>query len=288
LSDGLVKKLAIKDLSEQTGVAAGTIRMWEQRYGFPEPTRTAGGYRVYTEDDVVALKRVVAYRSRGLSVPAALEHARSLEGTTDRPSIFAALASGNAPVRPQKLRRQTLIALSRAIEEEAMARAAGPVVIGAFQAERNYRHVEHRYRRLARVADAVGVFASFAEVSHGGEDEPAEIPIGPSDALGHEWAVIVDAPGYAACLVGWETPKRGGDRIFEAVWTMDAPVVRRAVQVGATLAARTAPEWSERVLALLADRPLAVETPAPGLTALTNRMIGYLDATAGESGQASV
>ena len=63
-----MKKLAIKDLAEQTGVAAGTIRMWEQRYGFPEPSRTPAGYRIYTEQDVVALRRVVAYRSRGLSV----------------------------------------------------------------------------------------------------------------------------------------------------------------------------------------------------------------------------
>ena len=66
---------------------------------------------------------------------------------------------------------------------------------------------------------------------------------------------------------------------------MDAPVVRRAAQVGAAIAARSAPEWSERLLAILADRPLAVEAPAPGLTALTNRMIGYLDATAAESGR---
>jgi DICT domain-containing protein len=282
-----LKKLAIKDLAEQTGVAAGTIRMWEQRYGFPEPSRTAAGYRIYTEQDVVALRRVVAYRNRGLSVPAALERARSLEGPTDRPSIFAALASGEHPVRPQRLRRPTLIALSRAIEEEAMARAAGPVVIAAFQAEANYRAVEHRYRRLAHIADAVGVFATFDEPSVGSDDEPAEIPIQASDALGHEWAVIVDAPGYAACLVGWETPRRNGDRVFEAVWTMDATVVRRAAQVGAALAARNAPVWSERLLAVLADRPLAVEAPAPGLTALTNRMIGYLDATAAESGRSS-
>jgi len=282
-----MKKLAIKDLAEQTGVAAGTIRMWEQRYGFPEPARTAAGYRVYTEQDVVALRRVVAYRSRGLSVPAALERARSLEGATDRPSIFAALASGDSPVRPQKLHRSTLIALSRAIEEEAMARAAGPIVIGAFQSEDNYRHVEHRYRRLAHVADAVGVFADFAEPNAGHEDVPAEIPISQGEALGHEWAVIVDAPGYAACLVGWETPCRDGERIFEAVWTMDAPVVRRAAQVGAAIAARSAPEWSERLLGMLADRPLAVESPAPGLTALTNRMIGYLDATAAGSGRSS-
>src|SRR3954466_4834590 len=274
-----MKKLAIKDVAEATGVAAGTIRMWEQRYGFPEPARTPAGYRVYTEEDVVAIRRVISYRDSGLSVPAALERARSLGGTTDRPSIFAALASGDAPVRPQRLRKPTLVAISRAIEEEAMARAAGPIVIGAFQSERNYRAVEHRYRRLAHVADAVGVFADFEAVSSADEDVPAEIPIGRGDALGHEWAVIVDAPGYAACLVGWETPSPDGERIFEAVWTMDAPVVRRAAQVGAAIAARCAPEWSERLLAMLADRPLAVETPAPGLTALTNRMIGYLDAT---------
>jgi DICT domain-containing protein len=124
------------------------------------------------------------------------------------------------------------------------------------------------------------VFADFDAPRTEDEDVPAEIPIGPGEALGHEWAVIVDAPGYAACLVGWETPQTGGERVFEAVWTMDAPVVRRAAQVGAALAARSAPEWSERLLAMLADRPLAVESPTPALTALTNRMIGYLDATA--------
>src|SRR3954471_9024462 len=259
--------------------------MWEQRYGFPSPARTPAGYRIYSEQDVITIKRVVAYRDRGLSVPAALERARSLEGPTDRPSIFAALAAGDVPVRPQRLHKATLVAISRAIEEEAIARAAGPVVIAAFQAESNYRAVEHRYRRLAHVADAVGVFATFGSVRIGSDDEPAEIPTGVADSLGHEWAVIVDAPGYAACLVGWETPEPG--RVFEAVWTMEPGVVRRAAQVGAALAARAAPEWSERLLGLLEDRPLAVEQPAPGLTALTNRMIGYLDAGAnGGAGRA--
>ena len=67
---------------------------------------------------------------------------------------------------------------------------------------------------------------------------------------------------------------------------MEPSVVRRAAQVGAALAARAAPEWSERLLGLLADRPLAVEPPVPGLTALTNRMIGYLDAGASDAGRA--
>ena len=95
--------------------------------------------------------------------------------------------------------------------------------------------------------------------------------------------MIVDAPGYAACLVGWEPPdSTPRERVFEAVWTMDPSVVRRAAQVGAALAAPSAPEWSERLLSMLADRPLAVESPTPGLTALTNRMLGYLDGATGE------
>jgi DICT domain-containing protein len=282
-----VKQLAIKDVAEQTGLAAGTIRMWEQRFGFPEPARTPGGYRVYTPEDVAALRRVVAYRRQGLSVPAALERARSHEGATDRPSLFAALAGGDTPVRPQRLHKPTLIQLSRAIEEEALARAAGPVVFASFQAVRNFRAVEHRYRRLARVADACVVFGRFAAVAE--DADLLRVPVAPEDSLWNEWAVVIDAPGYAACLSGWETPESAREperpvreRVFEAVWTMDPAAVRQAAQVAAALTVRLAPEAGERVLARLADRPLAVEQPAPGLTALSNRIVAYLDAvTAG-------
>jgi DICT domain-containing protein len=274
-----LKSFAIKDVAEQTGLAAGTIRMWEQRYGFPEPARTPAGYRVYTAQDVQTLRRVVALRGRGLSVPAALERARAMQDVTDRPSLFGALASSDAPVRPQRLHRATMLALSQAIEDEALARAAGPIVVASFQSEANYRGVEHRYRRLARIADAVAVFARFPGLRLDGDDEPVEIPVEPADALGDEWAVVVDAPGFSACLVGWETPTSpAGARVFEALWTLDPVVVRRAVQVGAQLAGRSSPYLGRRVEALLVDRPLAVEAPAPGLTALTNRVVGYLDA----------
>ena len=74
--------LAIKDVAERTGIAAGTIRMWEQRYGFPVPERTASGYRRYTEDDVDALRKVLALRHRGLSVPAAISRAQDTGGVS--------------------------------------------------------------------------------------------------------------------------------------------------------------------------------------------------------------
>jgi DICT domain-containing protein len=279
-----VKGLAIKDVAEQTGLTAGTIRMWEQRYGFPEPARTPAGYRVYTEDDVETLRRVVALRGRGLSVPAALDRAREGAGATDRPSLFGAIMAAGHPIRPQLLHKSTLIGISHAIEDETLARAAGPVVVGAFQRERHYRKVEHRYRRLAQVADVCLAFADFAEPG-GGDGEPVRLPIAPDDALGNEWAVIVDAPGYAACLLAWETPESGRDpgtpehaRRFEALWTLDPHTVRRAALVSAAIARRSAPELGARLEELLRDRPLAVETPAPGLTAVTNRIVSYLDA----------
>jgi MerR family transcriptional regulator, light-induced transcriptional regulator len=275
--------MAIKEVAERTGIAAGTIRMWEQRYGFPEPARTASGYRMYTEEDVDALRRVSTLRDGGLSVPAALERARAAGGSTDRPSIYGAIAAGEDPVPARRLRKRTLLGISRAIEDETLARAAGPVVIGAFQSVRNFEAVEHRYGRIARAADACVVFADFEEVRDR-PGHPTEVPIAPVDVLGNEWAVVIDAPGYAACLLAWELPESQRDehlpdreRRFEAMWTLDPRVVRRAAEVGAALAARAGADVGRRLEDVLRDRPLAFEAPAPALTALTNRIVGYLD-----------
>jgi MerR family transcriptional regulator, light-induced transcriptional regulator len=278
-----VKGLAIKDVAERTGLAAGTIRMWEQRYGLPEPARADSGYRVYSHEDVELLRRAVSLRARGLSVPAALERARSLSAPTDRPSLYGAIAAGDTAIAPQLLRKRSMIAISHAIEDETLARAAGPVVFAAFQHVRFFEAERHRYNRLADRADAAVVFADFpaARVPDRG---PAEIPIAPDAALGDEWAVIVDAPGYAACMLGWERQGPAADeplpeleRRFETVWTLDPAVVRRASLVACALTRPAAPELAERIERTLADRPLAIESPAPGLSALANRMVAYLE-----------
>ncbi len=278
-----MKGLAIKDVAERTGLAAGTIRMWEQRYGFPEPRRTPSGYRVYAPEDVEVLRRVVAFRERGLSVPASLERARGGHTGSDRPSIYGALLSQGAPMTAHRMRKRTLLAISRAIEDETLARAAEPFVAGAFQQEHNYRAVEHRYRRLAANGTAV-VFADFEKVAKP-EGAPAEIPIAADDAIGNEWAVIVDAPGYAACLLAWEQPRNrhvddgvaDAERRFEAAWTLDPEVVRSAAQVACALVRGVDADLAAGYEELLGERPLALEAPTPALTALTNRMLAYLD-----------
>ena len=279
-----MNELAIKEVAERTGIAPGTIRMWEQRYGFPEPQRTASGYRRYTDDDVESLRRVAAYRRLGLSIPAAIERVRTAEASPDRPSIYAAVASIDPSARPQLLRKSTLVALSRAIEHEALARAASPLLFAAFQEERHYRDVEARYRRLSAHADAACVFAAFAGGARRPAGGPVEIPIDLDDAIGNEWAVIVDAPGYSACLLAWEHPQETNGtplpdlgRRFETIWTVHPRATRRAAQVATKLAGQIDPSYGAELDALLEDRPLAVESPAPGLTALANRAIAYVE-----------
>ena len=278
-----MKGLAIKDVAERTGLAAGTIRMWEQRYGLPEPARADSGYRVYSQEDVELLRRAVSLRARGLSVPAALERARSLSAPTDRPSLYGAIAAGDSPIAPQVLRKRSLIAISHAIEDEALARAAGPVVFAAFQKQRFYDAERHRYRRLAERADAAVVFADFP-AARIADDGPAEIPIAPDAALGNEWAVIVDAPGYAACMLGWERPRSAAEERepeSEAALRdrLDARSRRRAARVAGGVRADPA----RRARARRADRAHAGGPSArdrvsgAGLSALANRMVAYLE-----------
>jgi DICT domain-containing protein len=278
--------LAIRDVAERTGLAAGTIRMWEQRYGFPAPHRTASGYRRYTPEDVATLRRAQAFRGRGLSVPAAIERARETGGASDRPSLYAAVAASEHGARPQVLRRSTLEAISRAIEHETLALAAAPVLIGAFQRERFYRPVQPRWARMAAHADAAVVFADFPAVRRPARG-PVELPIDPLDALGNEWALIVDAPGFAASLLAWERPDGadpqgpggpgGPERRFEAIWTLDPVTTRRAARTAARLAGGVDPGTGARLDELLADRPLALEEPLPALTALVNRVVAYVE-----------
>ncbi len=273
-----MRGLAIREVAEQTGLTAGTIRAWETRYGFPAPERTASGYRVYGPDDVEVLRRVAALRRDGVSVAAALEKAKARPPQTSVASFFGAVPHDG---RARVLRKSTLIALSRAIEDAAMAMSDAPIVLGAFQRERHYRRVEHRYARLSGTSEAAVVFADFAEVQDA-PGTPTEVPIGEGVAAAHEWAVVVDAPGFAACLVAWEPPVKVApdddrDRRFEAFWTLDPESVRRAALAGTAVAADRAPQVAERLRVALEDRPLPQEPRIDVLEGLTQRMVAYLE-----------
>ena len=68
--------LRIGELARRSGVSTDLLRAWERRYGLLEPTRTAGGYRLYSADDEARVRAMQAHLARGLSAAEAARLAR--------------------------------------------------------------------------------------------------------------------------------------------------------------------------------------------------------------------
>ena len=66
--------IRIGALSETTGVSEDVLRSWERRYGLLTPQRTAGGFRLYGDDDVQRVRTMVSLLSGGLSAGDAARH----------------------------------------------------------------------------------------------------------------------------------------------------------------------------------------------------------------------
>ncbi|NOK17310.1 MerR family transcriptional regulator [Corallococcus carmarthensis] len=68
--------LRIRTIARLTGIREATLRAWERRYGFPRPERSENNYRVYSRDEVEAVRRVAKLMEEGLSVSEAIAQVR--------------------------------------------------------------------------------------------------------------------------------------------------------------------------------------------------------------------
>lgn len=66
----------IKTVAQRTGVRSDTLRAWERRYDLVTPSRSDAGYRLYSDEDVAAIKRVKELVDSGLTVGEAVDQAR--------------------------------------------------------------------------------------------------------------------------------------------------------------------------------------------------------------------
>jgi MerR family transcriptional regulator, light-induced transcriptional regulator len=80
--------MRIGELSRRTGVSPELLRAWEQRYGLLRPSRSPGGFRLYSSDDEARVRRTTALIGQGLSAAEAARLAADpvehQEGTTTR------------------------------------------------------------------------------------------------------------------------------------------------------------------------------------------------------------
>lgn len=283
--------LSIGTVAGRTGVSVPVLRAWERRYGFPVPMRSASGHRRYRERDIDLIARVVRDRSAGLSLEAAIDRVRVLH---ERPpsSILAGLRRYGFDPPVHLVTKVSMLAISRAIEDECCAQADRPILVAAFQRDRHFRQSERRWRDLARTAALAVVFAEFPadrKRPAGPASVLLEVHLGGNAPLLREWALVCDAPDSAAVLVGRERPGQEGSadrtRLFEAAWSAEPTVVRQAARIGIELARRHYPgpggnAGPAAVLQRVADEltadpehdPVATARRA---TALANRVVAY-------------
>ena len=79
---------AISVAAERADLPIQNLRVYERR-GLLEPARTAGGTRLYSEADIVVLRRIAALLAEGLNLAGV---ARVLELETEVTALRAALA----------------------------------------------------------------------------------------------------------------------------------------------------------------------------------------------------
>lgn len=267
--------LTIGTVAERTGASVALLRAWEQRYGFPRPTRSSSGHRRYNEHHVEQIRQVLRHREAGLSLEAAVQRLTSVE-----PSIFDGLRRRRVDLAPHVLGKRTMLAISRAIEDEYGTTDDAPLLLAAFQEERFWRASESRYRDLARTTSRTVVYAELAHPPADPGPGLVEVALGPGEPLLREWAVICYGPRGGAVLAGRERPGQAGlddaARVFEAFWSIEPAVVHTAADIALGIARRLRPD---RVADL--DTPAAIGDPGhEGLrraTSLTNRIVSYVE-----------
>ena len=274
--------LTIGELSAQTGLTPQLLRTWEARYGFPAPTRLPSGHRRYTDADVRAVRRALEERDRGVRLEQAIDAARRAETVTGSGSVYAALTARHPGLSSYPLAKRTLLALSWAIEDESTALASRGVLVGAFQRVRFFSQARDRWQDLARTAEHALVLADFER--HDDHASPARVALPAPTALLREWIVVHESPAFAAALVAGELPgqqeRPDGERLFEALWTVEGRVVRDAGVLLAEAAAGLGSRAGAELLRGYEESPAPPTTSTRAATAVFNRMVAYTDGTA--------
>jgi methanogenic corrinoid protein MtbC1 len=75
----------LKVVLKETGIKADTLRAWERRYGMPQPDRTSGGHRLYSQYDIHTIRWLQARIDEGLRINRAVKLWRSIEKSGQNP-----------------------------------------------------------------------------------------------------------------------------------------------------------------------------------------------------------
>lgn len=246
----------IGELARRTGTSPELLRAWEQRYGLLRPSRSEGGFRLYSDDDEARVLRTKALIAEGLS---AAEAARR------------ALANGSGEEEGRPLADSLAAEMKQALDryDEDAAHRSLDRLLASFSVETVMRDVLLPYLRL------LGDRWASGEVSVAQEHFASSLIRGRLLGVGRGWgagrgpSLVLACPpgeehdlglimfGIAASRRGWRVTYLGQDTPFatleDAVRTVHPAMVVLAIAEGSSLAPH-----AEALRALAEQAPVAV------------------------------
>jgi DNA-binding transcriptional MerR regulator len=235
--------LRIGELSKRSGVSPELLRAWERRYGLLQPTRSAGGLRLYSLDD---LERVRAMRQHLSAGVAAAEAA----------ALAARAGAATEPAAPRDAARVELAAAlddfdeprAQAVIDELLAVAT----VDAFLADVVLPYLHDLGERWANGGASVAQEHFASSVLRGrllglargwgrGVGPLALLACLPGDR--HEFGLV--ALGLALRARGWRIAYLGGDTPLDTVARAAQSLSPEVVVLASVTAGRVEPVAAE-------------------------------------------
>ena len=94
-ADDQVPRYRVAAVERMTRIPASTLRSWERRYGWPRPSRTPSGQRLYSDQDLAVIRFLDRRRAEGMSLSqaAGLLHAAPAVADHDPGRLLARLVA---------------------------------------------------------------------------------------------------------------------------------------------------------------------------------------------------
>jgi DNA-binding transcriptional MerR regulator len=276
-------QLRIGELSRRAGVSPELLRAWERRYDLLHPTRSPGGLRLYSLEDLERVRLMSRHIADGLAAreAAALAARATFGDATDAPNAGIEPAAAFDP-------RRAIAGLARAVEDfdEPAAQAIVDELLSAATVDAVLSEVVMPFLRQ------VGDRWERGELSVAQEHFASNVVRGRLLGLGRGWgagtgprALLAGPPGerhdlgliafgLALRARGWRIDFLGADTPIDSIVRAAHTLAPAVVVVAATGAELLAPIEGE-LAALARDRTVAIAgeaardlEPPNGVTAL--------------------
>jgi DNA-binding transcriptional MerR regulator len=266
----------IGQLASRTGVAPELLRKWEARYALLEPSRSAGGFRIYSREDEQRVRLMQRHLTQGYAAGEAAELAKQ--------GIIAPAPARLSPRLPKSIARHTREQLTRAAADydEGAAERALDDVFRAFTVDAIIRDALMPFLRRLGEAWAAGTatvgqehFASRLIEARlmsltrgwGSGSGPRALLACPPREL-HTLGLL--AFGIALARRGWRITYLGADTPLDALEDAASRTEPRTIVLAAAQA-QTLSESADKLRQLAQGWPLQIA--GAGASAATARVI---------------